>query len=113
MAKTKAPAKAAPGKAPTKSEVYGYISTETGLSRKQVSSCFETLADHIQKNVGKKGSGLYTVPGLMKLRVVRKPATPERKGIDPFTKLERVFKAKPARNVVRIRPLKNLKDMVQ
>jgi nucleoid DNA-binding protein len=52
------------------------------------------------------------VPGLMKLVVQRKPATKARKGINPFTGEETMFKAKPARNVVKIRPLKNLKDMV-
>ena len=62
--------------------------------------------------LGKKGSGAYTVPGLMKLVVQRKPATKARPGINPFTKEETIFKAKPARNVVKIRPLKNLKDMV-
>jgi hypothetical protein len=48
----------------------------------------------------------------MKLVVQRKPATKARRGINPFTGEETIFKAKPARNVVKIRPLKNLKDMV-
>jgi hypothetical protein len=52
------------------------------------------------------------MPGLCKIVVQHKPATKERKGINPFTKEETVFKAKPARNVVKIRPLKKLKDMV-
>lgn len=99
-------------KAPTKSEVYGEISKVTGLSRKQVSSVFESLSGVVKKSLSKKGPGMFTVPGLLKIRVIHKPATPERKGMDPFTKQERVFKAKPARNVVRIRPLKALKDMV-
>ena len=100
------------GKAPTKSDVYAEISKVTGLSRRQVAGVFESLAGVVKKSLGKKGPGLFTVPGLMKVRVIHKPAQPERKGIDPFTKQERVFKAKPARNVVRIRPLKALKDMV-
>ncbi len=100
------------GKAPTKSEVYAEISKATGLSRRQVAGVFESLAGVVKKALGKKGPGLFTVPGLMKVRVIHKPAQPERKGIDPFTKQERLFKAKPARNVVRIRPLKALKDMV-
>ncbi len=99
-------------KAPTKSEVYSEISKVTGLSRKQVASVFESLSGVVKKSLSKKGPGMFTVPSLLKIRVVHKPATPERKGIDPFTKQERVFKAKPARNVVRIRPLKALKDMV-
>jgi hypothetical protein len=52
------------------------------------------------------------VPGLLKLRLVHKPATPARKGINPFTKQEQLFKAKRARNVVKAQPLKSLKDMV-
>ena len=99
-------------KAPTKSEVYAEISKATGLSRKQLSGVFESLSGVMKKALGKKGPGLFTIPGLVKVKVIHKPATPERKGIDPFTKQERVFKAKPARNVVRCRPLKALKDMV-
>lgn len=112
MAKSAKPA-AKSAKAPTKSEVYSTISTDTGLSRKQVAGVFESLSAMIQKTLNKKGAGMFTVPGLAKVKVVKKPATPERKGVDPFTKQERVFKAKPARNVIRVRPLKALKDMVQ
>jgi nucleoid DNA-binding protein len=61
----------------------------------------------------KKGAAeQFTVPGLMKVSVVRKPATKARKGINPFTKEEVMFKAKPARNVVKVRPMKGLKDLV-
>ena len=70
------------------------------------------MAGQVQRSLGKRGPGIYTIPGLMKLTVVRKPATKARKGINPFTGEETVFKAKPARNVIKIRPLKNLKDMV-
>ena len=66
-----------------------------------------------RRNVGKKGPGVFAVPGLMKITVQHKPATKPRKGINPFTGQEMMFKAKPARNVVRIRPLKSLKDMVK
>ena len=55
---------------------------------------------------------MFNVPGLMKIKVVRKPATKARKGINPFTGEETMFKAKPARNVVKVTPLKALKDMV-
>ena len=57
--------------------------------------------------------GVFVVPGLMKLKVIHKPAVPEREGINPFTKMQQTFKAKPARNVVKVRPLKALKDMVK
>ncbi len=96
----------------TKSEIVAGIADSTGLTKKDVNSVFEAMAAQIKKSLGRSGPGAYTVPGLMKLVVKRKPATKARKGINPFTKEETVFKAKPARNVVKIRPLKNLKDMV-
>ena len=105
-------AKKAPAKPMTKSEIMSGIADTTGLTKKDVGSVFEAMADQIKKSLGKKGSGAYTVPGLMKLVVQRKPATKARKGINPFTREETVFKAKPACNVVKVRPLKNLKDMV-
>lgn len=108
MAKSAKPS----GKPATKSEIYGGIAAETELSRKQVASVFAAMSTMIGKHLGKKGPGIFAVPGLCKIRVVHKPATPARKGIDPFTKQERMFAAKPARNVVKIRPLKALKDLV-
>ena len=70
------------------------------------------LEDIVKKNLDEAGAGVFNIPGLMKIKVVRKPATEERKGINPFTKEETIFKAKPASNVVKIVPLKGLKDMV-
>jgi nucleoid DNA-binding protein len=102
----------APVKPMTKSEIVSGIADATGLTKKDVNSVFEAMTDQIKKSLGQSGSGAYTVPGLMKLIVQRKPATEARKGINPFTGEETVFKAKPARKVVKIRPLKNLKDMV-
>ncbi|MCS6851336.1 MAG: HU family DNA-binding protein [Gemmataceae bacterium] len=97
----------------TKSETYRALAAATGLTRQQISSVFEELANLIRQNLGKKGPGVFTVPGLLKLKVVRKPATKARKGINPFTKEEVIFKAKPARNVVKAQPLKSLKEMVK
>ena len=100
-------------KAPTKSLIYSSIADETGLTRKDVDSVFVALNGLIKKNLGKRsGVGNFTVPGLMKIKVVRKPATKARKGINPFNGEETMFKAKPARNVVKVLPLKGLKDMV-
>lgn len=96
----------------SKSEIVAGIAETTGLAKKQVSAVFEAMAGQIQKSLSSRGPGVYTVPGLMKVYVVRKPATKARKGINPFTKEEVMFKAKPARNVVKIRPMKSLKDMV-
>ncbi|MEM1261208.1 MAG: HU family DNA-binding protein [Pseudomonadota bacterium] len=107
--KTATPAK----KAPTKSEIYRQVAEDTGLTRKDVGAVFDSLSAMIKKNLGGRGApGTFTVPGLMKLRVVKKPATKARKGINPFTGEETVFKAKPASKVVKIGALKGLKDMV-
>ncbi len=95
----------------TKSQVLATLSDNTGLSKKEIGVVFSTLGELIGNDL-KKGPGTFTVPGLMKVTVVRKPATKARKGTNPFTGEEMTFKAKPARNVVKVRPLKALKDMV-
>jgi len=77
-----------------------------------VASVFQTMASMIKADLSKGGSGVFKVPGLMRITVKRKPATPARQGINPFTKEPTTFKAKPARNVVRVRPLAGLKAMV-
>jgi nucleoid DNA-binding protein len=100
-------------KLPTKSEILASIAETTELSRKQVASVFEALSDLIAKNVGKKGPGMFVVPGLMKIVVIQKPAVKAHQGINPFTKQEQMFKAKPARKVIKVRPLKALKEMVK
>ena len=99
-------------KALTKSAVQQEVSKTTGLTRSQVGQVFEALTTIIKREL-KKGPGVFTVPGLLKLRLVRKQATKARKGINPFTKQETMIKAKPARNVVRARPLKALNDLVK
>lgn len=96
----------------TKSEVTGSIADSTGLQKKEIASVFAELGGLIGKELGRRGPGTFTVPGLMKIRVVRKPATKARQGINPFTGEETTFKAKPARNVVKVTALKGLKDMV-
>ena len=97
----------------TKSEILASIAKTTELPRKQVASVLEALACQIKAAVGKKGPGIFAVPGLIRIIVVQKPAVPARKGINPFTKQEQVFNAKPARRVVKVRPLKALKDMAK
>lgn len=99
-------------KNPTKGEILAGIAESTELSRKQVGAVLDALSALIGKNIGSKGSGVFVLPGLLKISVIHKPATKARKGINPFTKLEQMFKAKPARKVVKVRPLKALKDMV-
>jgi nucleoid DNA-binding protein len=99
-------------KAMTKTAITEEIAGNTGLTRKQVSSVFDELGLLIERHIKKGAVGQFSFPGLMKIEVRRKPATKARKGINPFTGQETMFKAKPARNVVRIRPLKKVKDMV-
>ena len=98
------------GGAPTKSEILASISKDTDLSRKQVSGVFESLNGVIRKSL--RSHGIVTLPGLLKLKVVKKPATKARKGTNPFTGEEMMFKAKPARKIVRARPVKAAKDAV-
>ena len=98
------------GGAPTKSEIMAQITKDTDLSRKQVAAVFESLNGQIKKSL--RSGGLFTVPGLLKLKVVKKPATKAREGINPFTKEKMVFKAKPASKKVRALPLKALKAFV-
>jgi len=115
-AKKKAAAKKAPAvktiKEPfTKSSLYATIAERTDLQKKQVVAVFEELATIINGHIKRNGAGVFTLPGLLKVKVVRKPATKARKGINPFTGEPTIFKAKPARNVVKVQPLKALKDM--
>ena len=97
-------------KAPTKSEILNQIAKDTGLSRAEINSVFDSLNVTMRKSLRKNGE--FTLPGLLKLKVVKKPATKARKGVNPFTGEEMMFKAKPASKRVRVSPLKGLKTMV-
>jgi nucleoid DNA-binding protein len=112
--KNQAPAKNIPAAKTvmTKSAILDEIARKTGLNKKQISSVFDELTSLIKRHIKKGAVGQFALPGLMKIEVKRKPATKARKGINPFTGEETVFKARPARNVVKIRPLKKVKDMV-
>ena len=98
------------GSAPTKSEVVNQICNDAELSRKQVGAVFESLNGIIKKSL--RGNGVFTLPGLLKMKVVKKPATKAREGVNPFTGEKMMFKAKPASKKVRILPLKSLKALV-
>ena|SRR5579859_4870204 len=106
-------AAAATGKAPSKGEVLSTAAEATGLNRKQVAAVFDSLAEQIKNALGKKGPGLFTVPGLMRIKVKNVPAKKGGMRMDPFTKVERMFKPKPASKKVQVRPLKALKEMVK
>ena len=90
-------------KAPTKSEIYRHIAEDTGLTRKDVAAVFDSMSGLIKKNLGGRNA-----PGTF----VKKPAVKARKGVNPFTGEEMMFKAKPASKVVKVAALKGLKDMV-
>jgi nucleoid DNA-binding protein len=121
-AKKKAPVKkavAAPKKIKaiseryTKTQMVTQIADNTELTRKQVQSVINELSDIIEGHIKKRACGEFVLPGLMKIATVKKPAKKARKGINPFTGEETVFKAKPASNAVKIRPLKKLKEMAE
>ena len=96
----------------TKSAMVNEIAQNTELSKKQVSSVIDELGIIIERHIKKRSVGQFKLPGLFKIEVKKKPARKARKGVNPFTGEETVFKAKPAHNVVKVRPLKKLKDMI-
>jgi len=95
----------------TKTQITNEIAENTGLTKKQVNDVLESLSSVIERHLHKKGAGEFVLPGLLKIKTVKKPATKARKGINPFTGEETTFKAKPASIAVKAQPLKKLKDM--
>ncbi|MCC6302624.1 MAG: HU family DNA-binding protein [Gammaproteobacteria bacterium] len=93
----------------TRSSTLSHIADSTGITKKDVSTVIDSLKAVVEAHV--KAGKIFTLPGLLKVKVTRKPATKARKGVNPFTGQEMMFKAKPARNVVKIQALKSLKDM--
>ena len=112
----KAPAKAAPKamkpikESLSKSALVAHISEYTDLAAKDVRSVLAALENTVHASVSKKGAGSFTMPGLFKISATEVPARPARKGINPFTKEEVTFKARPKSVKVKVRPLKKLKD---
>jgi nucleoid DNA-binding protein len=115
-------AKAAPKAAPkaatmkpitealTKSGLVAHIADHTGVASRDVRAVLASLESTVHASVNKKGAGSFTMPGLFKISAVEVPARPARKGINPFTKEEVTFKARPKSTKVKVRPLKKLKD---
>lgn len=95
----------------TKTQILNEIAEQTDLSRAQVNGVLEELSVLIERHIKKRAVGEFVLPGMMKITTVKKPATRARKGINPFTGEETVFKAKPASTTVKVRPLKKMKDM--
>ena len=93
-----------------KTVILQQIADATELSKKQVQAVLDELTNVIEGHIKKKGIGEFVLPGLLKITTVKKPATKARKGINPFTGEEVMFKAKPASTSVKVRPLKKLKE---
>lgn len=118
----KAPKKAAKKAAPakkvgpaisskmTKSQIVASLADSTGLTKKQVNAVMDEYEVLIERSIKKRAIGEFTIPGMMKVTTVKKPARKARKGINPFTGEETMFKAKPASIAVKVRPLKKLKE---
>lgn len=96
----------------TKSDMLKEIATRSGLERKQVAAVVDGIIELASEAIGKGGPGVFKLAGLVQLKRVDKPAQPARRGIDPFTKAERDFPAKPAKSVVKASALKAAKDAV-
>ena len=94
-----------------KTEILLALSEATGLTKQQVGSLFDELSKLIGKNLGNDGPGTFALPGLLQIKVARKPATEEHMGTNPFTKEAMLIKAKPAKNVVKLTALKGLKGL--
>ena len=100
-------------KSATKSAMFQDLSSKTGLTKKQIGGVFDALTGFIHEQVGKRGPGVVTLPGLLKIKRVEKPPTKARQGRNPLTGEPIMIKAKPKRTVVRALPLKALKEMVK
>ncbi|MEO6263952.1 MAG: HU family DNA-binding protein [Luteimonas sp.] len=93
-----------------KSGLVAHIADATGIAAKDVRAVLASLEGAVHGSISRKGAGSFTLPGLLKITAVNMPAKPKRRGINPFTKEEQWFAAKPASVKVKVRPLKKLKD---
>ena len=101
-----------PGTRLSKSQFVEIMATKSGLSKKETAAALQALNEVVAQQLGKRGPGEVIIPGLLRLGVVEKPAAAQHEGINPFTKEPMTYKARPARKVIRVRPLKALKDAV-
>jgi nucleoid DNA-binding protein len=99
-------------KAPTKTEILQNIANATDLTKKQVAAVLDAMTEEVRKNLGPRGAGVFTFPGLLKIEKKKVPARPAQKGVrNPFTGELQDRPAKPAYNKVKLRALRNLKEM--
>jgi DNA-binding protein HU-beta len=97
----------------TKAQVISELSEMAELDKKSIARVFDKMQELIKKQLSSRGPGEFVIPGLLKLKAVKKPATKDREGINPFTKEKTIFKGKPASKKVRATALKALKDLIQ
>lgn len=101
------------GKRMTKAQVIAEIADMAELDKKSVNRVFDGLTELIKKQLSSRGPGEFVIPNLLKLKAVKKPATKDRPGVNPFTKQPITIKGKPASKKIRATALKSLKDLIQ
>lgn len=101
-----------PPKRMNKTQFVTTLAEKSGLNKKQATSALDTINAMVAQQLGKRGPGEVLIPGLLKLNIVDKPATPKHEGVNPFTKEPMMYKARAARKVIKVRPLKALKDAI-
>lgn len=101
-----------PGKRLSKSQFVENVAKQSGLTKKEAAAALQALNSLVAQQLSKRGPGEVIIPGLLRLGVVEKPATAQHEGLNPFTKQPMIYKARPARTVIKVRPLKALKDAV-
>lgn len=111
--KAAAPSTAAIRDPMSKSQLVAALSESTGVSKQDVNAVLGELGNLVERHIKKRSAGQFTLPGLLKVRTVKKKATKARKGRNPFTGEEITIAAKPARTTVKVTPLKALKDMAE
>ena len=95
----------------TKTGLIDKMAERAGIERKQAAACYKLLEDVMQASIMKGGLGVFTLPGLLKVKTRIKPAVKGgKKAINPFTKEEYITTAKPAKTIVKVLPMKKLKD---
>jgi nucleoid DNA-binding protein len=96
----------------SKAQIIAELAEKSGLSKKDIQNVFTVLLELVDREMGKRGPGEFVIPDIIKMKVKQIAARKERKGIDPFTKEERIFPAKPASKKIRATPLKKFKDLI-
>ena len=96
----------------TKTQFVTTLAEKSGLDKKQTVSALNAMNAIVAQQLGKSGPGEVLIPGLLSMKIIKKPATPQHEGVNPFTKEPMTYKAKPARRAIKIKALKALKDAI-